>query len=120
MSKRKFEEFQQEIEADKQFLIDLEGVKHQHTLDSDESDQEDESWVWKWINQSIKSINHAIYSNPVHHMNPDDIEGEEAGETFVNAEEEVKFTPFNMKEELEEVWFQDFISSHLSWGLKKS
>lgn len=36
-------------------------------------------------------------------MNPDDIEGEEAGDSFVNAEEEIKFTPFNMKEELEEV-----------------
>lgn len=36
-------------------------------------------------------------------MNPDDIEGEEAGDSFVVAEEEVKFTPFNMKEELEEV-----------------
>lgn len=47
MSKRKFEDFQQEIEADKQFLNDLEsnerGIKHQHTLDSDEEDLEDES-----------------------------------------------------------------------------
>lgn len=37
------------------------------------------------------------YRNPVHHMNPDDIEGEEAGDSFVIAEEEIKFTPFNMK-----------------------
>lgn len=45
MSKRKFEEFNEEIEADKQFLNDLEGAsnKYQHTLDSDESDHEDES-----------------------------------------------------------------------------
>lgn len=38
-------------------------------------------------------------------MNPDDIEGEEAGDERVDAEEEVKFTPFNMKEELEEGHF---------------
>jgi CD2 antigen cytoplasmic tail-binding protein 2 len=38
-------------------------------------------------------------------MNPDDIDGEEEGESFVNAEEEIKFTPFNMKEELEEGHF---------------
>lgn len=43
MSKRKFEEFEEGIEANKQFLNDLEGPKHQHTLDSDESDNEDES-----------------------------------------------------------------------------
>lgn len=30
-------------------------------------------------------------------MNPDNIEGEENGESFVIAEEEIKFTPFNMK-----------------------
>jgi hypothetical protein len=30
-------------------------------------------------------------------MNPDDIEGEEAGDSFVIADEEIKFTPFNMK-----------------------
>jgi CD2 antigen cytoplasmic tail-binding protein 2 len=38
-------------------------------------------------------------------MNADDIEGEEAGDSFVNADEEIKFTPFNMKEELEEGHF---------------
>lgn len=38
-------------------------------------------------------------------MNPDDIEGEEAGDERVDAEEEIKFTPFNMKEELEEGHF---------------
>jgi hypothetical protein len=49
----------------------------------------------------LKLINEKVFfRNP---MNPDDIEGEEAGDSFVNAEEEVKFTPFNMKEELEEV-----------------
>ena len=38
-----------------------------------------------------------FFRNPVHHMNPDDIEGEEAGDSFVIADEEIKFTPFNMK-----------------------
>lgn len=38
-------------------------------------------------------------------MHPDDIEGEEAGDERVDAEEEIKFTPFNMKEELEEGHF---------------
>lgn len=42
MSKRKFEEFEEEIERGKQFLGEI-GGKHQHTLDSDESDNEDEA-----------------------------------------------------------------------------
>lgn len=42
MSKRKHEDFEEEIEANKQFLNDLQdqGNKYQHTLDSDESDNE--------------------------------------------------------------------------------
>lgn len=40
-------------------------------------------------------------------MHPDDIEGEEAGTERVDAEEEIKFTPFNMKEELEEGHFDE-------------
>lgn len=41
-------------------------------------------------------------------LHPDDIEGEEAGAERVDAEEEIKFTPFNMKEELEDGHFDEF------------
>jgi CD2 antigen cytoplasmic tail-binding protein 2 len=47
-------------------------------------------------------------------MNPDDIEGEEAGDERVDAEEEIKFTPFNMKEELEEGHFDQQGHYHFS------
>ena len=47
-------------------------------------------------------------------MNPDDIEGEEAGDERVDAEEEIKFTPFNMKEELEEGHFDQMGHYHFS------
>lgn len=43
MSKRKIEEFEEEIEANKRFLSDIGEAKYQHTLDSDESDHEDET-----------------------------------------------------------------------------
>lgn len=43
MSKRKFDEFEEEIEANKQFLTDIGEGKYKHTLDSDESDNEDET-----------------------------------------------------------------------------
>jgi hypothetical protein len=47
MSKRKLDEFEEEIEANKRFLSDINDVgepaKYQHTLDSDESDHEDEA-----------------------------------------------------------------------------
>jgi CD2 antigen cytoplasmic tail-binding protein 2 len=56
------------------------------------------------------------FRNPVNHMHPDDIEGEEAGDTFVNAEEEVKFTPFNMREELEEGHFDKNGHYHFKKG----
>jgi CD2 antigen cytoplasmic tail-binding protein 2 len=45
-------------------------------------------------------------------MHPDDIEGEEAGDERVDAEEEIKFTPFNMKEELEEGHFDQMGHYH--------
>lgn len=41
MSKRKLCDFEDEVEREKQFLDDI-GQKHQHTLDSDESDNENE------------------------------------------------------------------------------
>lgn len=47
-------------------------------------------------------------------MNPDDIEGEEAGDERVDADEEIKFTPFNMKEELEEGHFDQQGHYHFS------
>jgi hypothetical protein len=41
MAKRKFDEFEEDIERGKRFLEDIGGGKqHQHTLDSDESDNE--------------------------------------------------------------------------------
>ena len=49
-------------------------------------------------------------------MNPDDIEGEEAGDERVDAEEEIKFTPFNMKEELEEGHFDQMGHYHFKKG----
>lgn len=49
-------------------------------------------------------------------MNPDDIEGEEAGDERVDAEEEIKFTPFNMKEELEEGHFDQSGHYHFKKG----
>lgn len=49
-------------------------------------------------------------------MHPDDIEGEEAGDERVDAEEEVKFTPFNMKEELEEGHFDQMGHYHFKKG----
>lgn len=49
-------------------------------------------------------------------MNPDDIEGEEAGDERVDAEEEIKFTPFNMKEELEEGKFDAMGHYHFNKG----
>lgn len=49
-------------------------------------------------------------------MNPDDIEGEEAGDERVDAEEEIKFTPFNMKEELEEGKFDASGHYHFNKG----
>ncbi|KAG5679707.1 hypothetical protein PVAND_009257 [Polypedilum vanderplanki] len=100
MSKRKFEEFEEDIQRGKQFLADIQGQKpHQHTLDSDESDNE--------VNEE---------ADPINHMHPDDIEGEEAGDTFVNAEEEIKFTPFNMKEELQEGHFDKDGHYHFKKG----
>jgi CD2 antigen cytoplasmic tail-binding protein 2 len=52
-------------------------------------------------------------------MNPDDIEGEEAGDERVDAEEEIKFTPFNMKEELEEGHFDQMGHYHFKKGDEK-
>lgn len=49
-------------------------------------------------------------------MNPDDIEGEEAGDERVDADEEIKFTPFNMKEELEEGHFDQTGHYHFKKG----
>lgn len=49
-------------------------------------------------------------------MHPDDIEGEEAGDERVDAEEEIKFTPFNMKEELEEGHFDQMGHYHFKKG----
>lgn len=49
-------------------------------------------------------------------MHPDDIEGEEAGDERVDAEEEIKFTPFNMKEELEEGHFDHQGHYHFKKG----
>lgn len=49
-------------------------------------------------------------------MHPDDIEGEEAGDERVDAEEEIKFTPFNMKEELEEGHFDQSGHYHFKKG----
>lgn len=49
-------------------------------------------------------------------MHPDDIEGEEAGDERVDAEEEIKFTPFNMKEELEEGHFDHMGHYHFKKG----
>lgn len=49
-------------------------------------------------------------------MNPDDIEGEEAGDERVDAEEEIKFTPFNMKDELEEGHFDQEGHYHFKKG----
>lgn len=42
MAKRKIEEFEENIEEGKRFLEDIQG-DHQHTLDSDEEDNEDEA-----------------------------------------------------------------------------
>lgn len=52
-------------------------------------------------------------------MNPDDIEGEEAGDERVDADEEIKFTPFNMKEELEEGHFDQMGHYHFNKGDEK-
>lgn len=52
-------------------------------------------------------------------MHPDDIEGEEAGDERVDAEEEIKFTPFNMKEELEEGHFDQDGHYHFKRGDEK-
>lgn len=41
MSKRKLSDFEDEVEQQKNFLEEI-GSKHQHTLDSDEEDNEDE------------------------------------------------------------------------------
>lgn len=60
-----------------------------HTLDSDEEDDKDDEDV----------------------MNESDIEGEEDG--IAGVEDEVKITPFNMKEELEEGFFDK--SGHYHW-----
>lgn len=60
-----------------------------HTLDSDEEDDKDDEDV----------------------MNESDIEGEEDG--IAGVEDEVKITPFNMKEELEEGYFDK--SGHYHW-----
>lgn len=49
-------------------------------------------------------------------MHPDDIEGEEAGDERVDAEEEIKFTPFNMKEELEDGHFDQEGHYHFKKG----
>lgn len=49
-------------------------------------------------------------------MHPDDIEGEEAGDERVDAEEEIKFTPFNMKEELEDGHFDQQGHYHFKKG----
>lgn len=49
-------------------------------------------------------------------MHPDDIEGEEAGDERVDAEEEIKFTPFNMKDELEEGHFDQMGHYHFKKG----
>lgn len=57
-----------------------------------------------YVSQPIKKY---FFRKEVNHLHPDDIEGEEAGDSFVNAEEEIKFTPFNMKEELEEGHFDN-------------
>lgn len=49
-------------------------------------------------------------------LHPDDIEGEEAGDERVDADEEIKFTPFNMKEELEEGHFDTDGHYHFKKG----
>ena len=46
-------------------------------------------------------------------MNPDDIEGEEAGDSFVIADEEIKFTPFNMKVSEIKITSSDFLQNKL-------
>lgn len=80
MSKRKFCEVSNEDQ--KKFLEDIEGDSHKHTLDSDEEDVEDEGNV----------------------LDENDIEGEEDGISRID-DTEVKITPFNMREELEEGHF---------------
>ncbi|CRK98860.1 CLUMA_CG011921, isoform A [Clunio marinus] len=92
MAKRSLNEFEEEINDSKRFLSDIQGEK-KHTLDSDESDNEEDP-----------------------QMNPDDIEGEEAGDERVDADEEIKFTPFNMKEELEEGHFDQMGHYHFKKG----
>lgn len=49
-------------------------------------------------------------------MHPDDIEGEEAGDERVDADEEIEFTPFNMKEELEDGHFDHMGHYHFKKG----
>jgi len=49
-------------------------------------------------------------------MHPDDIEGEEAGDERVDADEAIKFTPFNMKDELEEGHFDKDGHYHFKKG----
>ena len=46
MAKRNLEDFEEDISDNKRFLNDLQGEK-KHTLDSDESDEEEEPWVKK-------------------------------------------------------------------------
>lgn len=90
MSKRKFEEI---YEAEDTAIPVLEKEK-KHTLDSDEEDTE---------------------SDTNDHLDAEEIEGIEDGD--VGLEGEIKITPFNMKEEMEEGHFDK--DGHYQWDKSK-
>ncbi|XP_015118095.1 CD2 antigen cytoplasmic tail-binding protein 2 homolog [Diachasma alloeum] len=93
MSKRKYDEI---LTDERSWSAATRANENQHTLDSDEEDDE------------VKEDNYNV-------MNPDDLEGTEEGPTA--AETNVGFTAFNMKEELEEGHFDK--EGHYLWNKEK-
>uniref|UniRef100_A0A0C9RRT9 CG5198 protein n=1 Tax=Fopius arisanus TaxID=64838 RepID=A0A0C9RRT9_9HYME len=93
MSKRKYDEI---LTDERNWSAATRANEKQHTLDSDEEDDE------------VKEDTYNV-------MNPDDLEGTE--EASAAAETNVGFTAFNMKEELEEGHFDK--DGHYLWNKDK-
>lgn len=86
-----------------------ESVK-KHTLDSDEEDSDDyERYFLLKVNNSEDTYIYLFFRE---YLNDSDIEGGEEG--IAKVEDDVKVTPFNMKEELEEGHFDK--DGHYHWN----
>lgn len=127
--------FSSEVESDDDDLEELLNVpnkkkmatgSNKHTLDSDEEDSDDyEKWrtaqrlrwschdEWGGAQNAIK-LNLLFYLSIFRDdLRNSDIEGEEEGSTSVQ-QDEIKITPFNMREELQEGHFDR--DGHYHWN----